>query len=91
MPIYNAGGTLVSNQHAVFGTGVQDQAGSPSLTVTLTGSAVFTSAGTYTCQAKDTAAATTPAITYNTGTSFKLAYGNGSNKGDTMSYWCFGY
>ena len=87
IPIYNSGGTAVSGVHLVSGQVTLGTGGNPVATVTLSGSAVFTSGTSYACVAMDiTASHYVSQNTGATGTTFTL---NGTG-GDTVSYICIG-
>lgn len=84
MPVYNSTGTQQNPLHAVFGSAALSGGAA---TITLSGSAVFTSNATYKCFSEDnsgTAAATS--VTLTSGTAFSLK-GTTTN---TVSYLCVG-
>jgi len=84
MPVYNITGTQQNPLHAVFGSATLSGGAA---TVTLSGSAVFTSNSTYKCFSEDnsgTVASTS--ITLTSGTAFSLK-GTTTN---TVSYFCIG-
>jgi hypothetical protein len=78
----NAAGTAVTGTpHDVIGIGAISTA------VTLTNSAVFTSATSYVCYATDTSAAIGVTFTYASGTSFTP---HNADTGDVVQYVCIG-
>jgi Collagen triple helix repeat (20 copies) len=90
VPIYNTSGTLKTSQHVVTGTFTMQNTNGPS-SVTLTGSAVFTSASTYFCAINDATTAGAQAKLVNTsGTAFTLATVGASAKNDVISFICVG-
>jgi hypothetical protein len=71
--VYNTSGTLQSNAKVVIGSGTTN--GSGNLTVTLSGSATFTSGTSYQCSAtavSNASSTTAPAIATPTSTGFTL-------------------
>lgn len=83
-PVYNVSGTLQAGYHVVQGTYTLSGG---TVTITLSGSSVFTGSGTYQCFANDNGAAVVPASTQNqSATQFKV-FGTGTNTG---SYMCMG-
>lgn len=83
MPFYGTTGTAVNAPHMVQGS-VALSAGSA--TVTLSGSAVYTSSSSYTCTANDTTAANAVKVGQTSGTSITLT-GTGT---DTVQFMCAG-
>jgi hypothetical protein len=84
MPLYNASGTLQTTPHTVIGSGTLSAG---NLTVTLTGSAVFSSLSSYVCNGNDTGGSAIAVSTQNqSGSSFKI-FGTLT---DTVSYTCTG-
>ncbi len=82
-PLYNAAGTIQQNAHIVQDT-VTLSGGTA--TVTLTGSAVFTNATSYTCIAMDDTGANAVKVTQTSGSSITFT-GTGS---DVIRYICIG-
>lgn len=80
---YNAAGTLQTAVHLVRDTGTLVGG---TLTVTLTGSAAYTSSSTYTCAADDSSGLFGMDVTYTSGSSVTF---NG-NSTDTFRYLCVG-
>jgi hypothetical protein len=68
-------------------------AGVQNTVVTLSGSAVYAAAGTYTCNANDasTAGENPMTVTYTSGTSFTLTTMDNMNGADTLNWFCIGY
>lgn len=83
MPLYSTTGTGVNAPHMVQGTVAL---ASGSATVTLSGSAVFSSASTYTCTANDTTAANAVKVSQSSGTSITFT-GTGT---DSVQFLCAG-
>jgi hypothetical protein len=83
-PVFDSTGAAQTNTHMVR-DGVQLLSGNS--TVTLTGSAVFTSLSSYSCSAIDKTAANAVKIVKSSGTSFTLS-GTGS---DVIEFICVGY
>src|SRR6185437_7075262 len=81
--VYNSTGTRKSSPHTVVDT--ETLAGG-TLTVTLTGSSVFTSSSSFSCSANDSTAAAVIEITYASGSSLTFT-GTGT---DTFRYICIG-
>jgi hypothetical protein len=91
--VYNAAGTLqTAAPHVVQGLTASLAKGTTGLTVTLTGSAVFTSATSYVCTANEAVVADDPiSVINNSGTSFTL-YNDGEVAGTTTIYYnCIGH
>ncbi len=87
LPIYNASGTLQAGYH--FVTGRANFSGY-SATITLSGSAVFSSAASYVCSVSDTSGAgATVGISQVSGTTVTLTDGAGSGTG-TYNFMCVG-
>ncbi len=69
-PLYNLSGTAQNTPHQVIGTATLSGG---TVTVTLSGSAIFTSSGSYVCNANDTGGSALAASTQNqSGSSFKI-------------------
>ena len=85
MPVYNTTGTLQTSQHIVWGT--VTMSGSTQ-TVTLSGSAVFTSSASYTCTAADQTQVSATRVSYSSGSSFTVSVGTGPN--DVVAFHCIG-
>ncbi|WP_322055617.1 hypothetical protein [Burkholderia cenocepacia] len=83
MPLYSTSGTGVSAPHMVQGTVALS---SGSATVTLSGSAVFSSSSTYTCTANDTTAANAVKVSQSSGSSITFT-GTGT---DSVQFLCAG-
>lgn len=83
MPLYSTTGTGVNAPHMVQGTVAL---ASGSATVTLSGSAVFTSSSSYTCTANDTTAANAVKVGQTSGTSITFT-GTGT---DSVQFLCAG-
>lgn len=79
---YNAAGTLQAAAHMVEGTCVLGT----SCAVTLTGSAIYTGAATYVCQAQDQTAIAATKVAQASGSSFTIT-GTGT---DTIGFSCVG-
>ncbi len=90
VPIYNTAGAVKASQHAVTGTFTMPNSNGPS-TVTLAGSAVFSSASSYFCAINDaTTAGAQAKLVTTSGTAFTLATVGVSAKNDVISFICFG-
>jgi hypothetical protein len=90
VPIYDAGGTLQTSQHAVTGTFTMPNSNGPS-TVTLTGSAAFTSASSYVCSVDDyTTNNAQQKLVRTSGTAFTLTTMGPAAKNDVLGYICIG-
>jgi hypothetical protein len=86
-PLYNASGTLQTSAHTVIGTATVSAS---NVTVTLSGSAVFTSASSYACTySPESSTNGFVPITYTSGSAFVL---NGDTSGfdGTVRYICTG-
>lgn len=83
MPLYDTTGTGVNGPHMVQGS---IALASGSATVTLSGSAAFTSASSYVCTANDTTAANPVRVSQGSGTSITFT-GTGT---DTVRFLCTG-
>ncbi|WP_322083976.1 hypothetical protein [Burkholderia sp. BCC1972] len=83
MPLYSTTGTGVNAPHMVQGNVALS---SGSATVTLSGSAVFTSSSSYTCMANDTTAANAVKVGQTSGTSITFT-GTGT---DSVQFLCAG-
>lgn len=83
MPLFGATGTPVNAPHMVQGTATLS---SGAATVTLSGSAVFTSSSSYACTANDTTAAAPVKVSQTSGTSITFA-GTGT---DVVQFMCAG-
>ncbi|KVW08492.1 hypothetical protein WK91_30670 [Burkholderia cepacia] len=83
MPLYSTTGTGVNAPHMVQGNVALS---SGSATVTLSGSAVFTSSSSYTCMANDTTAANAVKVSQGSGTSITFT-GTGT---DSVQFLCAG-
>jgi hypothetical protein len=80
--VYTTGGTQQTNTHMVTGSGTTN--GSGNLTVTFTGSAIFTSGTSYQCTTTAQASQTSnvaPTITSPTSTGFTLKGANSTPYG----------
>ena len=71
LPIYSNGGTARTSQHVVTGTFTMPNTNGPS-TVTLTGSAAFTSTSSYFCTINDATTANAAKLVKTSGTAFTL-------------------
>jgi hypothetical protein len=90
VPIYDTAGAVKASQHAVTGTFTMPNSNGPS-TVTLAGSAVFSSASSYFCALNDaTTAGAQAKLVTTSGTAFTLATVGASAKNDVISFICFG-
>ncbi|MEB2554049.1 hypothetical protein [Burkholderia cenocepacia] len=83
MPLYGTTGTGINAPHMVQGTATLS---SGAATVTLSGSAVFTSSSSYACTANDTTAAAPVKVSQTSGTSITFA-GTGT---DVVQFMCAG-
>ncbi|WP_256978173.1 hypothetical protein [Burkholderia sp. HI2500] len=83
MPLYSTTGASVNAPHMVQGSVALS---SGSATVTLSGSAVFSSSSSYTCTANDTTSANAVKVTQGSGTSITFT-GTGT---DTVQFLCAG-
>ncbi|MDX6480662.1 MAG: hypothetical protein QOG85_1172 [Gaiellaceae bacterium] len=88
VPVYDAGGTLRDTQHVVTGTFKMANTNGPS-TVTLTGSAAFSSASSYFCAIND-ANGPNARLAITSGTTFTLQTQGKSARNDKISYICVG-
>ena len=90
VPIYNASGTLQTSQHVVNGTFTMPNSNGPS-TVTLSGSAAFSSASSYVCTVADYTTANGQAkLVRTSGTAFTLQTSGAGAKNDVIGYICLG-
>lgn len=83
MPLYGTTGTAVSAPHMVQGSVAL---ASGTATVTLSGSAVYTSSSSYTCTANDTTAAAAVKVGQTSGTSITFT----GTSTDTVQFMCAG-
>jgi hypothetical protein len=81
MPYTTIAGVTIAGEHTVFGAGLMGAQ------VTLTGSAVFSSATSYVCYASDISNATSIIVTYQSATMFTPTNGGA---GDTVRFVCIG-
>jgi len=89
MPVYDDTGTEVTTPHFVTGRVVlPDNPLPPTATVTLSGSAAFTSAASYVCTVQNLTGGIPPQLTINSGTSFTLV--SGGSITITVGYICIG-
>jgi hypothetical protein len=89
-PLYNASGTLQTSAHTVIGTAT---VGTSNVTVTLSGSAVFTSASSYACTYSPESESSTNGfvpITYTSGSAFVINGDTLSGFDGTVRYICTG-
>jgi hypothetical protein len=86
-PLYNASGTLQTSAHTVIGTATV----SSNVTVTLSGSAVFTSASSYACTySPESSTNGFVPITYTSGSAFVINGDTLSGFNGTVRYICTG-
>lgn len=85
IPVFTASGIRQQKPHIVIDQIILPPGGS--LTVILTGTAVFTSATSYVVVASDNVAKRTLYIVQNSGSSFKIS---GGGTGDIVSFICIG-
>lgn len=83
-PIYNSSGTLQQNVHMVYDR--ITMTGSTQ-TITLSGSAIFTSATSYDVFVTDAQVKRTLNVVQNSGSSFTIS---GGGAGDVLTYLCIG-
>lgn len=84
-PVYDSAGTLQQNVHAVNGSVTLPAGGSA--TVTLSGSAAYSSATSYSVFVTDNVAKRTLNVIQNSGSSFTVS---GGGTGDVIHYFCIG-
>jgi VCBS repeat-containing protein len=93
--VYNAGGTLQSPAHIVYGSGtLTGGTGSTygSLTVTLSSSAAFSNTSSYVCHLQvESSSATSPSVvvTRTDGSHFTITEAS-KNANDAITYMCVG-
>jgi len=83
--IYDASGAKLASAHTITQLATLGALGT--LTTTFAGAAVFTGANTYDCTARDITAASTLAITYNSGSSISMI---GGTPNGSVHYTCTG-
>jgi hypothetical protein len=84
LPLYNVSGTGQNAPHAVIGSATLSGG---TVTVTLSGSSVFSSSSSYVCHSNDTAGSAILSSTQNQSSSSFKIFGTGT---DTIAYMCIG-
>ncbi len=89
-PVYDTSGNLQSSEHTVIGTFTMPNSNGPS-TVTMSGSAAFTSASSYVCTITDYTTVNAQAkLTRSSGTAFALTTMGPAAKNDVIGFICIG-
>jgi hypothetical protein len=88
-PVYNAAGTIQNGAHTVSDSGTLSSGTPSTVTVTLTGSAAFTSSSSYNCTVTNKTTQANPLkVTYSSGSSFVVTGPNTVTDG--FSFICVG-